>query len=85
MTFEKIWSSLCTLGVSLLIGMMLIYLGLSLFSNSKTSYCSLKAVYWSEAVEVSEHRNFAPDSHFIAPSFEDAMKYASMACPNFHK
>ena len=83
MDFEKIWTAMFTLAVAMFVGIVLAYLGLWAFTNGKTSYCSFQAVQWSKAVEVVEHRRFSPDSRYTAPSFEDAMKYAVVVCPNF--
>ena len=83
MNFEKIWSYLATGAFALLVVMLLAYTGLALFCSGKTTYCSFQSIPWSEVVDVVEHRNFATDGRYTAPSFEDAMKYAAMACPNF--
>lgn len=83
MNFEKIWSSIGTGTVALLIVMLLAYIGLSLFRSNKTTYCSFQSNHWSEAVDVHEHRDFGMDGKYTAPSFEDAMKYAAVVCPNF--
>jgi hypothetical protein len=83
MDFEKIWSTIGTVILASLFGMIVTYVGLSLFFTGKTNYCSFQAVQWSEAVEVTEHRSFSSDSRYTAPSFDGAMKYAAMACPNF--
>jgi hypothetical protein len=83
MDFEKIWNTIVTAALTLLIGLALTCIGISAFSSGKTDYCRFQANPLSEYVDVVEHRSFATNTKYTAPSFEDAMKYAAMACPNF--
>ena len=80
--FERVWNWFGTITCMVIMALFLTLISAACFTSGQTKYCHFVDI--STAVKVIEHRDYAPDTFFVAPSYEAALDYASRACPNFH-